>query len=179
MKRISLVVVILALGLSACNNDNQSTQNEEQNAKQPEQFEGNGTPPSDQAIDPSNINNPISGNQENTQQNTGELPVLTFEHDLYEFPQSIKEGESVPHSFRFTNTGKSDLIITDASAPCGCTIPSFSKEPIAPGKSGKIDVIFNSEGKPGRNEKAVIVTSNSIPNTKELRFIINVTPKQQ
>ncbi|MDX5319859.1 MAG: DUF1573 domain-containing protein, partial [Bacteroidota bacterium] len=71
--------------------------------------------------------------------------------------------------------GQSDLIISDASAPCGCTIPSYSKEPIPPGGSGKIDVEYNSENRgEGRHEKSVRVTSNSIPKVKELRIVVNV-----
>jgi hypothetical protein len=167
MKRIPFILTLLVLALGACNNEGDKSGSKD-----------NGTT-DQQPVNPSTIENPMTSNGDQGTVNEADLPVLTFERELYEFPQEIKEGERVRHSFKFTNTGKSELIITDATAPCGCTIPSFSKEPIAPGKSGKIDVEFNSEGKPGRNEKAVIVTSNSIPNKKELRFIIAVTPKQQ
>lgn len=129
-------------------------------------------------IDPGAVNNPMTSEQPEADPNDPTLPVLSFETDNFEFPGTIMEGERVRHSFKFTNTGKSDLIISDASAPCGCTIPSYSKEPIAPGGQGKIDVEFNSENRGGgRHEKSVSVTSNAIPKVKELRIVINVNPK--
>ncbi|MBI1222028.1 MAG: DUF1573 domain-containing protein [Bacteroidetes bacterium] len=131
------------------------------------------------SVDPGMVNNPMTSDQPEADPNDPTLPVLSFEKDMYEFPGTIEEGERVRHSFKFTNTGKSDLIISDASAPCGCTIPSYSKEPIPPGGEGKIDVEFNSTGKGGgRMEKSVRVTSNAIPKVTELRIVVNVNPKQ-
>lgn len=169
-KVYSISTLFLAISLTfACASDKKGNATEETESKQTQ---------STDVVNPEEINNPITATQPAEQTiNTSELPILTFEKDIYEFPQTIIEGERVRHSFKFKNTGQSDLLIVDANAPCGCTIPSFSKEPIKPGGEGKIDVEFNSDGKPGRNEKAVIVTTNAIPNTKELRFVINVTPK--
>lgn len=111
---------------------------------------------------------------------SGEMPVLSFEKETYEFPQSINEGESVSCDFKFTNTGKSDLIISNASAPCGCTVPTWPKDPIKPGQSGKISVVYNSQGKgTGRHEKAITISSNSIPNPRILRIVVNVNQPTQ
>ncbi|RYZ44473.1 MAG: DUF1573 domain-containing protein, partial [Sphingobacteriales bacterium] len=52
----------------------------------------------------------------------------------------VKEGEKVRHAFKFKNTGQNPLIISDAIASCGCTVPSFSKEPVLPGNDGEIMV---------------------------------------
>src|SRR5690606_19258403 len=104
---------------------------------------------------------------------------IKFDHDYYEFPEGTQEGEIVPHSFKFTNTGNKELIIMDVKASCGCTVPSYSKDPIAPGKSGEINIEFNSQGKVGPNQKTITVVSNAIPNKKELTFSINVQAKSE
>ncbi|MEJ7661957.1 MAG: DUF1573 domain-containing protein [Hymenobacter sp.] len=58
------------------------------------------------------------------------------------------------HTFKFTNTGKSPLLIADATASCGCTTPSWTKEPIAPGATGEMEVLFDSRGKRGPHQQA-------------------------
>lgn len=64
--------------------------------------------------------------------------------------------------FKFTNTGNEPLVIHQAFASCGCTVPTFTKEPIAPGKSGEIKVVYNGKGKlPGHFKKTVSVRSNA------------------
>lgn len=64
--------------------------------------------------------------------------------------------------FKFTNTGNEPLVIHQAFASCGCTVPSFTKEPIAPGKTGELKVVYNGKGKlPGRFKKTVSVRSNA------------------
>ena len=62
-------------------------------------------------------------------------PVIKFEEEIYDFGV-IKEGESVKYEFKFKNTGKTPLIISNAMATCGCTTPEYPKKPIKPGKSG-------------------------------------------
>lgn len=92
---------------------------------------------------------------------------------------TINEGKTVTTNFRITNTGNKDLIIQNASASCGCTVPNYPKYPIKPGKSGDIKVSFDSSGKPGQQQKTVTVTAN-IPNGSEILTIkTNVTPKKQ
>lgn len=67
-------------------------------------------------------------------------------------------------SFVFTNTGKEPLIISSATGSCGCTVPNYPKEPIMPGKTGKIDVEFKpTKGQTGPQEKTVTVTANTEP----------------
>lgn len=95
------------------------------------------------------------------------LPHLKFDQEVYDFG-TIKEGEKVSYSFHFTNDGKSPLIISNVAATCGCTIPTWSKDPVAPGEKGKIDIIFNSSGKRGLQSKAITITSNTIPNSHVL-----------
>jgi hypothetical protein len=90
---------------------------------------------------------------------------------------TINEGEKVTHQFVFKNTGKSDLLISNASASCGCTVPTWPKEPIKPGAEAMLDVTFNSEGKPGHVEKTVTVTANTRPVETIVLIKGEVTPK--
>src|SRR5207302_3236285 len=81
---------------------------------------------------------------------------------VYNFGR-VTEGEKVEYSFRFRNTGKKPLVITNTSASCGCTVPEKPEKPILPGETGFIKVVFNSKGKAGHNEKTVTVISNAYP----------------
>lgn len=78
------------------------------------------------------------------------------------------------YSFRFVNRGDKDLLIQNASGSCGCTVPDFPREPIAPGQEGYIRVQFNSEGKTGVQEKTVTVLANTLPNTNELKIKVEI-----
>src|SRR6476620_3345833 len=75
-------------------------------------------------------------------------PIMKFDKDIYDFVK-IVQGEKVSYNFTFTNTGKSPLIIKDAVATCGCTVPEPPTEPIQPGEKSKINVVFSSAGKMG------------------------------
>lgn len=76
---------------------------------------------------------------------------------------TVKEGEKVVYSYRFKNTGDKPLIISSANASCGCTVPEKPEQPIAPGDSGFIKVVFNSKGTGGVIHKQVRVISNARP----------------
>ncbi len=93
-----------------------------------------------------------------------------FEKDLHNFGK-LKQGESAEYSFKFTNTGKEPLVIENAQGSCGCTVPSYPKEPIAPGASGEIKVNFNSTGKSGAQQKTVTLTANTEPSISTILTI--------
>jgi hypothetical protein len=109
---------------------------------------------------------------------SAELPVIAFMAESHDFG-TINEGEVVETEFKFTNTGEAPLIISAAQGSCGCTIPEYPKEPIAPGEEGRILVSFNSEGKPNQQSKTVTLTTNAVPSTKVLTITANVTPKSK
>lgn len=88
--------------------------------------------------------------------------VMTFEKMTHDFGR-IVEGEKVEYSFKFTNTGDKDLIILNATSSCGCTVPEWPKEPVKPGASGYMKVIFDSHGKDGYTEKAIQIQANTNP----------------
>lgn len=81
---------------------------------------------------------------------------------------TITEGEKVEYNFRFKNTGKKPLVIINAHASCGCTIPEKPEKPVMPGESSFIKVVFNSKGKAGHQEKSIIVSSNAKPSFPDL-----------
>ena len=95
---------------------------------------------------------------------------ITFEKDLHDFGEII-QGEKVNTEFKFTNTGKNDLLISDAYGSCGCTVPEWPKEPIAPGQSGVIKVQFNSANRSGLFNKTVTVVANTQPNSNSKLII--------
>jgi hypothetical protein len=75
---------------------------------------------------------------------------------------TLKEGPEATYVFKFKNVGKQPLIITNASASCGCTVPVFEKSPVLPGKTGEIKVTYNTAGRGGQPfNKTVFITSNA------------------
>ena len=72
----------------------------------------------------------------------------------------IEQNKPVSFTFEFTNTGDSPLIITNATGSCGCTVPNYPKEPIAPGETGEIKVNFNAAAL-GVFDKTVTITANT------------------
>jgi hypothetical protein len=85
---------------------------------------------------------------------------IAFEQDHFNFGK-VKMGEKVRHAFKFKNIGENPLMISDAQASCGCTVPSFSKAPVMPGEDGEITVEFNTANRKGENHKSVMVFSNA------------------
>lgn len=97
----------------------------------------------------------------------GSAPVIVFTEEKHDFGK-IMQGEKVSYSFVFKNTGGSDLVISSAQGSCGCTVPHYPEEPIKPGAEGKVDVVFNSDGKSGMVQKTVTLVTNCNPSTKML-----------
>lgn len=89
-------------------------------------------------------------------------PKIIFEKPLHNFG-TINQGDKVTHDFVFKNTGKSPLIIIDAKASCGCTVPSIPDTPIAPGEKGSIKVVFDSKGKFDKQSKTIRISANTYP----------------
>ncbi|MFI5149627.1 MAG: DUF1573 domain-containing protein [Bacteroidia bacterium] len=107
----------------------------------------------------------------------GSEPVMKFETESHDFGK-ITEGEHVKYGFKFKNTGKSELIISDAQGSCGCTKPEYPNKPVAPGEEAVLWVGFNSEGKHGMQEKTVTIVANTIPRTKTITIKTQVLPPQ-
>jgi hypothetical protein len=88
------------------------------------------------------------------------VPEIGFNTLLHDFGV-ITEGEKVAYVFTFTNSGTGSLVINSALTSCGCTVPRFSKKPLAPGEKGTMEVVFNSSGFGGIQTKTITVQSNA------------------
>lgn len=86
----------------------------------------------------------------------------------------ISEGEEVCHTYRFKNTGQNHLLIKKIDTGCGCTTVNYDKEPIAPGKEGKIEIAFNSKGRYGKQYKEIRIFANVQEKEITLSFSANI-----
>lgn len=119
----------------------------------------NGTP---SEVTPEMIHFPKAGDAEDSG------PRLEFEATEFDFG-TISEGEQITRFYRFTNTGKMPLVISQVTANCGCTVPkTWPREPIGPGKSGQIEITFDSDQREGIQTKMISVVANTRPATHTL-----------
>ena len=102
--------------------------------------------------------------------------IIEFDTKDYDFG-TVKEGAIVEGVFKVANKGKTDLVITDASASCGCTVPEWPKEAIKPGDSAEIKFSFNSKGRTGKQSKTITLQTNTANVTETLRIAGTVAPK--
>lgn len=93
---------------------------------------------------------------------TGPVADMTFPVDRHDFG-TIKQNEKHTHIFKFKNDSENPLMIESARGSCGCTVPKYPKEPIAPGAEGEIEVVFSSGKKKGKQNKTVTIVSNTNP----------------
>ena len=88
-----------------------------------------------------------------------EIKFDTLRHDFGTFSEKDSEQHC---TFQFTNVGNAPLVINQAFASCGCTVPTYTKDPIQPGDTGRIDVTYNGRGKsPGHFAKTITIRSNA------------------
>ena len=111
------------------------------------------------------INNPATASSKT--KNSKKMPEITFEKTTHDFGE-IVQGEIVSYAFKFTNTGKRELIISNIVPSCGCTVPKFPKRPIKPNESDFIVIIFDSKGRKNNFFKNVSIFANTIPDMKKL-----------
>ena len=97
------------------------------------------------------------------------MPAITGPKTSIQFPViahdfgKVKQNTENSYVFKFTNTGKEPLLISDAKGSCGCTVPEYPKEPIPPGKTSEIKVVYKPGGQQGSQNKTVTVTANTDP----------------
>ncbi len=106
----------------------------------------------------------------------GPLPTMEFNTTDHDFG-TIAEGKKVIVTYKVKNTGQAPLIIQNAQPSCGCTDPDWTKTPIPVGGEGFVKAAFDSNGKPGINNKTITVTANTWPKTTVLKFKAMVTAK--
>ncbi|MCW3835795.1 DUF1573 domain-containing protein [Sphingomonas canadensis] len=85
---------------------------------------------------------------------------IEFHKEVHDYG-TVKYGGNGTATFRFTNTGNAPLIISKATSSCGCLVPTWPKEPIAPGANGEITVKYDTK-RPGPISKTVTITSNAV-----------------
>ena len=99
--------------------------------------------------------------------------VISAKETIYDFGE-IKEADGkVSHTFKIDNTGDAPLVLTRVIASCGCTTPEWTKEPIAPGKSGDVKIPYNPAGRPEVFAKAISIYSNG----KKGSYILTIKGK--
>lgn len=153
MKRI-IFILSVSTWLFACSGSDK-----------PKADEKNGGVSDAQIENPATAENPVAQNIN--------FAEITFKDTFHDFGD-ILEGQKVEFVYEFKNTGKHELLITNCQAQCGCTVPNWPKQPVQPGESGKIKVIFDSSGKGGVNNKNVTVYANIKEQTKLISFRANV-----
>lgn len=107
-----------------------------------------------------------------------EKASAAFGEKIHDFGNVKEDGGPVSCEFEFENTGGGNLVVISATAECGCTTPEFPKQPIAPGKKGKIKVTYNPLGRPGGFDKVVTVKTNGKPAKVRLKVRGSVIPKK-
>lgn len=105
-------------------------------------------------------------------------PVITFEKTEHDFGKIHEEDGRVSVVFSFKNEGMAPLVLSNVRASCGCTTPTWTKEPVEPGQVGSITVTYNPNGRPGRFQKTVTITSNASEATTRVYIKGEVIPKQ-
>ena len=101
---------------------------------------------------------------------------IKFEKMSHDFEKIAEAGGNASFIFTFTNIGKSPLVISNVQASCGCTTPTWTKEPIEPNKKGSITVSYNPQGRPGVFNKSITVYSNAAEEQVVLMITGEVIP---
>lgn len=102
------------------------------------------------------------------------FPKMTFDEIEYDFGE-LAQGTEVEHLFVYTNTGDTPLVITNADSTCGCTVPEYTREAVAPGEKGTLLVKFDGTGR-GRVSKTITLTTNTERGSEVIRIKADVLP---
>ncbi len=124
----------------------------------------------DRIADDSNID---STKRANAMSNPTAVQLIDSAYDF----GVVTEGEKVEYSYRFINTGKTPLLVFEATSTCGCTVPEKPQKPIPPGDTSFIRVVFNSQGKSGKILKDITVIANTAPSFPVLKLTGEVKSK--
>jgi len=116
-------------------------------------------------------------NKEKTEAESTQGPVMSLESLTVEYGD-IKQGSEPLRTVAFTNTGNEPLVISNAKGSCGCTVPSWPREPIGPGESAVIEIRYDTKRLGGIN-KTVKLTTNDATGTYVLRVKGNITAKTE
>ncbi|MFN8308877.1 MAG: DUF1573 domain-containing protein [Chitinophagales bacterium] len=87
-------------------------------------------------------------------------PKIKLLEESFDFG-TVVEGPQVTHDFKFRNDGKEPLVLSNVRASCGCTVPTWPKEPVLPGKESVISATYNTQGRVGNFTKTITIESNA------------------
>jgi hypothetical protein len=104
-------------------------------------------------------------------------PKIQFVESSFDFGD-IEQGDVVEHTFAFENIGNQPLVISNVMTTCGCTAPSWPREPLAPGQESELTVKFNSRGKIGIQNKVITIVSNGVNQRERIKITTNVKMPQ-
>lgn len=139
---------LIIFGFSSCSEQNASTTNT--NDLESEELKASEV-----------VTNPNTANPEKQDETPAGFAKIKWDENTHNFGK-MYPGEKKSHIFKFKNTGNIPLIIEDATASCGCTIPEKPKKPIPPGEEGHLTVSF-TKTTPGEHKKQVTVNTNADP----------------
>lgn len=108
-----------------------------------------------------------------TQNADGSMKFNTEEHSF----GTIPEGPAVTYDFEFKNIGKEPIVLSGVQASCGCTTPTWTKEPVAPGKTGKVSATYNTQGRPGNFTKTITINSNVGSKVVKITGVVEKAPE--
>lgn len=116
----------------------------------------------------------IEDSEENTPTvDPATAPILVLDQESYDFG-NVKAEETTEKVITFRNEGKGPLIIKSAKASCGCTVPEYSKEPVAVEEEGKLTVKYSAPAYNGHVSKTVTLTTNTVEGEKKFKITANV-----
>ncbi|MEI7486884.1 MAG: DUF1573 domain-containing protein [Chryseobacterium sp.] len=175
-KTLSIIALsIIGFGLVSCKKESKEVQGSD--AVAVDSSAANNLPPTDSSAahvqegaataTPAVAGTPAPSNQP--------LTTIALSENSFDFGK-IKKGDKVEHVYEITNTGKNPLVISEVKPGCGFTVPDFTKEPIMPGKKGKITLHFDSSSFDGNVSKYAGVFANVDKAPIKLTFTANIQP---
>ncbi|MBL1219316.1 DUF1573 domain-containing protein [Chryseobacterium sp. L7] len=170
-KTLSIIALsIIGLGLVSCKKENQQAAAGAEAANITDSTAGatNLAPTTDSAAVP-------AANTTAAPVSNQPLTSVALSESNFDFG-NIKKGDKVEHIYEITNTGKNPLVISEVKPGCGCTAPDFTKDPILPGKKGKITLHFDSSSFDGNVQKYADVFANVDKAPIKLTFTANIQP---
>ncbi|MDW9379818.1 DUF1573 domain-containing protein [Chryseobacterium sp. JV558] len=158
-KTLSIIALsIIGFGLVSCKKENKETQSTET-----------------ATTDSTAVAAPVTTDSAAAPVSNEPSTSVALSENSFDFGK-IKKGDKVEHVYEVTNTGKNPLIISEVKPGCGCTAPDFTKEPIMPGKKGKVTLHFDSSSFDGNVQKYADVFANVEKAPIRLTFTANIQP---
>ncbi|WP_294248076.1 DUF1573 domain-containing protein [uncultured Chryseobacterium sp.] len=171
-KTLSVIALsIIGFGLVSCKKENKETATGTETAAVDSTATGAMAAPGDSAMAPATAEAGTGAAATPNQP----LTTIALSESNFDFGK-IKKGDKVEHVYEVTNTGSNPLVISEVKPGCGCTAPDFTKEPIMPGKKGKITLHFDSSNFDGNVNKYADVFANVEKTPVKLTFTANIQP---